>query len=70
MSKLRIEGSFVASITPFNQNGEVDFGAFRTLLDFQEMPCLCLPEMAGPNQSLRLLVVGMDLHRQPVGTVK
>ena len=36
MSKLRIEGSFVASITPFNQNGEVEFGAFRTLLDFQE----------------------------------
>jgi 4-hydroxy-tetrahydrodipicolinate synthase len=36
MSKLRIEGSFVATVTPFNENGSVDFGAFRTLLKFQE----------------------------------
>lgn len=36
MPKLRIEGSFVALITPFNQDGSVDFGAFRTLLRFQE----------------------------------
>ena len=36
MSKLRIEGSFVALITPFNKDGTVDFGAFRTLLRFQE----------------------------------
>jgi 4-hydroxy-tetrahydrodipicolinate synthase len=36
MSKLRIEGSFVALITPFNKDGAVDFGAFRTLLKFQE----------------------------------
>ena len=36
MAKMKIEGSFVALITPFNQNGTVDFGAFRTLLDFQE----------------------------------
>jgi 4-hydroxy-tetrahydrodipicolinate synthase len=35
MSKLRIEGSFVASVTPFNANGEIDFGAFRELIDFQ-----------------------------------
>ncbi len=35
MSKLRIEGSFVASVTPFNQSGAIDFGAFRTLIDFQ-----------------------------------
>ena len=26
MSKLRIEGSFVASVTPFNAKGEIDFG--------------------------------------------
>ncbi|WP_426954893.1 4-hydroxy-tetrahydrodipicolinate synthase family protein [Muricoccus radiodurans] len=32
--KMRLEGSFVALITPFNANGEVDFGAFRTLLDW------------------------------------
>jgi 4-hydroxy-tetrahydrodipicolinate synthase len=36
MAKLRIEGSFVALITPFNEDGSVDFGAFRTLLRFQE----------------------------------
>ena len=36
MGKARIEGSFVALITPFNEDGSVDFGAFRTLLRFQE----------------------------------
>ena len=36
MPKLRIEGSFVALVTPFNKDGSVDFGAFRTLLKFQE----------------------------------
>ncbi|MCC7425635.1 MAG: 4-hydroxy-tetrahydrodipicolinate synthase [Alphaproteobacteria bacterium] len=36
MAKMRIEGSFVALITPFNADGRVDFGAFRTLLDWQE----------------------------------
>ncbi|MBP9034660.1 MAG: 4-hydroxy-tetrahydrodipicolinate synthase [Pseudomonadales bacterium] len=36
MAKLRIEGSFVALVTPFNQDGSVDFGAFRSLLAFQE----------------------------------
>ena len=28
-------GSFVAMITPFNRDGTVDFGGFRTLLDMQ-----------------------------------
>lgn len=36
MAKLEIEGSFVALVTPFNQDGSLDFGAFRTLLGFQE----------------------------------
>lgn len=36
MAKMRIEGSFVATVTPFNQAGSIDFGAFRVLLDFQE----------------------------------
>jgi len=35
MGKMRIEGSFVALITPFNADGSVDYGAFRTLLDWQ-----------------------------------
>jgi 4-hydroxy-tetrahydrodipicolinate synthase len=36
MSKMRIEGSFVALITPFNRDGAVDFGAFRELIRFQK----------------------------------
>jgi 4-hydroxy-tetrahydrodipicolinate synthase len=36
MARMKIEGSFVALITPFNKDGAVDFGAFRTLLEFQE----------------------------------
>ena len=36
MSKERIEGSFVALITPFNKDGSIDFEGFRTLLDFHE----------------------------------
>ncbi len=36
MAKMRIEGSFVALVTPFNEDGSIDFGAFRTLLRFQE----------------------------------
>ena len=36
MAKRRIEGSFVALITPMNSDGSVDFKGFRTLLDFQE----------------------------------
>ena len=36
MSKMKIQGSFVAIVTPFNRDGSVDFSAFRTLLKFQE----------------------------------
>jgi 4-hydroxy-tetrahydrodipicolinate synthase len=36
MGKMRMEGSFVALITPFNADGSVDFEAFRSLLHFQE----------------------------------
>ncbi len=36
MSKMRIEGSFVALITPFNKDGSVDFEGFRTLIKFHE----------------------------------
>ena len=35
MSKMKIEGSFVAIVTPFNLDGSVDFSAFRSLLKFQ-----------------------------------
>jgi 4-hydroxy-tetrahydrodipicolinate synthase len=36
MSDKKLSGSFVALITPFNKNGSVDLGAFRTLLTFHE----------------------------------
>jgi 4-hydroxy-tetrahydrodipicolinate synthase len=36
MAKMKLQGSFVALITPFNADGAVDFGAFRTLIDFHE----------------------------------
>lgn len=36
MAKMKIEGSFVALITPFNEDGSIDFGAFRSLLHFHE----------------------------------
>jgi 4-hydroxy-tetrahydrodipicolinate synthase len=35
MAKMRVEDTFVALITPFNAGGTVDFGAFRSLLDWQ-----------------------------------
>lgn len=36
MAKMKIEGSFVALITPFNRDGSIDFGAFRELIKFQQ----------------------------------
>ncbi len=36
MSKMKITGSFVALITPFNKDGSPDYEAFRDLLKFQE----------------------------------
>lgn len=36
MSKQKIEGSFVALITPFNEDASIDFDGFRTLLSFHE----------------------------------
>jgi len=36
MPKMRIGGSFVAPPTPFNEDGSVDFAAYRALFKFQE----------------------------------
>jgi len=36
MSKQKIEGSFVALVTPFNEDASIDFEGFRTLLSFHE----------------------------------
>src|SRR4051812_8423297 len=37
MAKLRVEGSFVASVTPFDQRGAIDFGAWRELIELQRV---------------------------------
>ena len=36
MPKVKLTGSFVALITPFNRDGTMDFEAFRSLLAFHE----------------------------------
>ena len=36
MSHPKVEGSFVALITPFNKDGSIDFEGFRSLLSFHE----------------------------------
>src|SRR3990170_558206 len=65
MVKMTIEGSFVALITPFNHDGSVDFGAFRTLLRFQEdhgttavlfMGSTGEPTMLSPEERRQLVV--------------
>jgi 4-hydroxy-tetrahydrodipicolinate synthase len=65
MPKPRIEGSFVALITPFNKDGSIDFGAFRTLLKFQEdhgtravlfMGSTGEPSMLAPEERKQLVV--------------
>ena len=47
MPKMKLAGSFVALITPFNQDGSADFEAFRSLLQFQEA-----------NGSVAVLIMG------------
>ena len=34
MESKRLQGSFVAIVTPFNHDGSIDFEGFRTLIDF------------------------------------
>ncbi len=65
MTKMTIEGSFVALITPFNHDGSVDFAAFRTLLRFQEdhgtsavlfMGSTGEPTMLSPEERRQIIV--------------
>jgi 4-hydroxy-tetrahydrodipicolinate synthase len=65
MPKMTIEGSFVALVTPFNEDGSVDFGAFRTLLRFQEdhgttavlfMGSTGEPTLLSPEERQRIVV--------------
>jgi 4-hydroxy-tetrahydrodipicolinate synthase len=55
MSKMKIEGSFVALITPFNQDGSVDFEGFRTLLQWQESQGTSAVLMMGSTGEVSML---------------
>lgn len=55
MGKVKIEGSFVAIITPFNQDGTVDFEGFRTLIDFQEKNGTCAVLIMGSTGEVSML---------------
>ena len=37
MSKMKIQGSFVAIVTPFNRDGSVDFSAFRSPVSYTHL---------------------------------
>src|SRR3972149_2856615 len=76
MAKRRIEGSFVATVTPFNEEGSIDFGAFRTLLKFQEdhgtvavlfMGSTGEPTLLSPEEKKRLVV---ETARMKTGKMK
>lgn len=65
MPKLHIEGSFVASVTPFDERGAVDFGAFRALIDRQRdhgtrailfMGSTGEPTLLTPDEKKRIVV--------------
>lgn len=65
MAKLRIEGSFVASVTPFDERGAVDFGAFRALIERQRehgtrailfMGSTGEPTLLAPEEKKRVIV--------------
>src|SRR5437016_3830018 len=55
MSRKLISGSFVALITPFNKDGAVDFGAFRSLLAFHERHGTCAVLIMGSTGETSLL---------------
>ncbi len=58
MAKERIEGSFVALITPFNADGSVDYAGFQTLLDFQACFGTGAVLITGSTGEVSMLTVG------------
>jgi 4-hydroxy-tetrahydrodipicolinate synthase len=69
MSKMKIEGSFVALITPFNQDGSVDFEGFRTLLQWQESQGTSAVLMMGSTGEVSMLSQA-ERHQIIVETAK
>lgn len=71
MSKLKIEGSFVALVTPFNENGSVDLGALRTLIAHQHahgtrallfMGSTGEPSLLSPEEKRALIVESVKMR--------
>jgi 4-hydroxy-tetrahydrodipicolinate synthase len=71
MLKSRIEGSFVATVTPFDERGELDFGAWRTLIDHQHrhgtrailfMGSTGEPSLLSPEEKKRVIVETIKLR--------
>ncbi len=65
MSKNPLHGSFVATVTPFDKQGEIDFGAWRTLIDHQHrhgtramlfMGSTGEPSLLSPEEKKRVIV--------------
>jgi len=65
MTKLWIEGSFVASVTPFDARAQVDFGAWRELIERQAqhgtaalliMGSTGEPSLLSPEEKKRIIV--------------
>jgi 4-hydroxy-tetrahydrodipicolinate synthase len=71
MAKLRVEGSFVASVTPFDSRGAVDFGAWRELIARQQahgtrailfMGSTGEPSLLLPEEKKRIIVETVKLR--------
>lgn len=71
MAKLRIEGSFVALVTPFNESGSVDLGALRTLIAHQHahgtrallfMGSTGEPSLLSPEEKRALIVESVKMR--------
>src|SRR3546814_20181164 len=65
MSRSRVEGSFVATVTPFDARGEIDFGAWRMLIEHQHrhgtaamlfMGSTGEPPLLSPEEKKRVVV--------------
>lgn len=73
MAGQKIEGSFVASVTPFDARGEIDFGAWRDLIEHQAkngarailfMGSTGEPSSLSPEEKKRIVVETVKLRPQ------
>jgi 4-hydroxy-tetrahydrodipicolinate synthase len=73
MSKSKITGSFVATVTPFDRQGEIDFGAWRTLIDHQYrggtrtilfMGSTGEPSLLSPEEKKQVVVETAKMRRE------